>query len=234
VVEGYINVDHKISITVTKEIPFNSDDTVAQPIEALEILLTNNDNSELLSDLGSGVYESNSIIARTDEKYSIEFEYNGKSVSSETTIPTKPIDYHTSANSITITSFTPGSGAPPSFPEPIQLTWDNPDNRYFLVVVENIENNPTPIYDTSRFDPKMFFRNEPLQTNLYELNMRSFGYYGTHRVILYNLNPEYAALYEDNGSSSLNLSTPISNINGGLGIFTGINSDTLYLEVKKY
>jgi hypothetical protein len=54
-----------------------------------------------------------------------------------------------------------------------------------------------------------------------------------HAVILYKLNPEYSTLYDDSGNSSINLKAPYSNITNGLGIFTGMNADTLYLNVKK-
>jgi len=233
VVEGYLKPDQKVSISVTKEIAYDSSDSAENPIEGLDILLTNNDTSELMVDNGAGVYQSSSIIGKALEKYSITFDYNGIQVKSETTIPDKPNSYKSSASYITISSFTPSSGAPPSFPQPIELTWSNTENRYFLIVVENIESKPTPIFDSTRFELKIIFRNEPQQTNYYELSMRSFSYYGTHRIILFNLNPEYASLYDDNGTSSLNLTTPPSNIEGGLGIFTGINSDTVMVEVNR-
>jgi hypothetical protein len=52
-------------------------------------------------------------------------------------------------------------------------------------------------------------------------------------LILYHLNADYAALYNDTGNSSQNLTNPTTNIENGLGIFTGINADTLLLNVIK-
>lgn len=231
VVEGYLIADQKIKLTILKEIAYNSLDSTEQPIEGLKITLTNNGQSELMLDNGSGNYISDSFIARSNEKYQIEFDYGGAEVKASTIIPDKPANYSASANSIFISQFNPSSGEPPSFPDPIELKWSNPDSRYFLVVVKNIEKNPTPIFDSTRFKLNKTFRNKPVKTNNAELNMRSFNYYGTHRVILFNLNPEYASLYENNGSSSLNLTTPPSNVENGLGIFTGINSDTITVEV---
>ncbi|NOU19760.1 MAG: DUF4249 family protein [Bacteroidales bacterium] len=232
IVEGYLNADQKARISVSKEITYATNDSSEMPIEELEITLTNNDISEIMIDKGSGIYESNTLIMRANEKYSMNFDYKGKLITSETTIPEKPKNYRASATSITIATFSPGTGTPPSFPDPIKLTWSNLDSRYFLVVVENIEKKPVAIFDSTMFDLKRVFRNEPLQTNSYELNMRSFNYYGTHQIILFNLNPEYVSLYENNGSSSLNLTTLPTNIEGGLGIFTGINSDTIRVEVS--
>jgi len=98
-------------------------------------------------------------------------------------------------------------------------------------VVECLETNPTPIFDTAHFRPPRMFRNSPMQGTSSQISPMSFSYYGTHRVILFRLNAEYSAIYQENGSNSLNLTAPNSNIENGLGIFTGINSDTLMIEV---
>jgi hypothetical protein len=81
--------------------------------------------------------------------------------------------------------------------------------------------------------PGRFFRNEPTQSNQYEIQFMNFQYLGKHRLILYHLNADYSELYKDNGNSSQNLTNPITNIENGLGIFTGLNADTLLLNVIK-
>jgi hypothetical protein len=232
VVEGYVFADRKIRINISKQIGFNSGDTAVQFIDSLQIILSSNSCSEVMVGLGSGVYESLNLIALENENYSISLSYRDKLVTSKTTIPQKPSGFTMSSSSITISPFTPGSGNPPSHPNPIQLSWNNPNNEYFLIVVESLAINPIAIFDTSQFRPQRRFINNPVQTNYFELNMQSFSYYGSHRVILFSVSPEYAALYDDNGYSSLNLTTPPCNINGGLGIFTGINADTLSLYVN--
>ena len=103
---------------------------------------------------------------------------------------------------------------------------------YSLVVVKNIETNPERI-NLGVSEPVIIFRTNPIQTNTYPVRARLFQYYGRHRIILYKINAEYAALYQDNGRSSLNIKTPFTNVINGLGIFTGINSDTVMLRIKK-
>jgi len=56
-------------------------------------------------------------------------------------------------------------------------------------------------------------------------------YFGTYRVIIFHVLPDYAKLYEQTNSSSQNLTNPSTSIENGYGIFTGLNSDTLYIEV---
>jgi hypothetical protein len=43
--------------------------------------------------------------------------------------------------------------------------------------------------------------------------------------------PDYASLYSENSTSSQNLTNPSTSIVNGYGIFTGLNADTLYLNV---
>ena len=122
----------------------------------------------------------------------------------------------------------------PAMPDPVKLTWTNGDNSYYMVVIENMETAPIAINDYGdKLPPGRFFRNAPTQTNQYEIQSMQFQYYGRHRLILYHLNADYAALYNDTGNSSQNLTNPTTNIENGLGIFTGINADTLLLNVIK-
>lgn len=57
-------------------------------------------------------------------------------------------------------------------------------------------------------------------------------YYGNHRIILFHINSDLAALYEESDNTSQNISNPSTEINNAFGIFTGTNSDTLNLQVE--
>jgi len=54
-----------------------------------------------------------------------------------------------------------------------------------------------------------------------------------HRIILFHVLPDYASLYDEKISSSQNLTNPSTSITNGYGIFTGLNSDTLYIRVNE-
>jgi hypothetical protein len=190
-----------------------------------------------LTSVGGGIYSDSSLIIKEGVQYTLQFLYNNKVVSAVTTIPNIPKDYTQSVTEISVqkidenTTFTPGSF---QMNDPIELKWNNQDNAYFMVIVENMEANPTLIRDTtdSRFQVRSF-RNEPAIINSYAMRDQQFQYFGRHMLTLYRLNPDYAALYNDNSNSSQNLTNPTTNITNGLGIFTGISSDTLYLQVNK-
>ncbi|MDX2415303.1 MAG: DUF4249 family protein [Bacteroidales bacterium] len=230
VIEGYLVPGENIEIKITKQLDFVNSDTVVTPIEDLVVNFANTDQEVILEyNETEKVYQTSEITIEPGLVYNIDFGYKDYTVSSSSYVPTKPVGFSASASSLTMEDSFRGYM---SF-EQVELSWDNPDNEYFMVVVENIEANPESLVDTSNFRPPRFFRNTPIQSNIYNMRAQNFSYFGTHYLILVKLNPEYAELYEGNGSNSLNLETPPGNIENGLGIFTGINTDTLMFEVIK-
>lgn len=241
VVESYLTMNKPVSLQISRKTAY--DDNVAlsdDDINALQVKIKFDDQTRIIPALGDGAYSDPTFIPKEGTVYQLEFEYNNKTVSSSTQIPTKPTNYEQSATQIEIQSMTVGGGfggpggTRPTMPDPVRLTWTNDDSGYYMVVIENIETSPTAIYnfgDNADDAPKRIFRNEPTQSNQYEIAAMNFQYYGRHRLILFHLNAEYAALYNDNGTTSQNLTNPITNVDNGLGIFTGINADTLMIKV---
>jgi hypothetical protein len=233
VVEAYLSPNKPIDLFITKELPFGTTNQVDQlTIDDLEVQIQVDGKSYLLQPQGKGRYTS-AFLVDTLKIYKMSFEYDGNIVSAETRTLSKPKDYKSAVSSIKITS-----GFPPSFPDPVKLTWSNPDGDYFLVVAKNIETNPEETISGGPFgggnnNPARQFRSSPAQTSSTELAGPNFTYYGRYDVILYKINAEYAALYSDNGSSSINLSQPFTNITNGLGIFTGLASDTIRITVTQ-
>ena len=239
VVEAYLSAGDSIQILVTEEIPFGSQtDTLADPIIGLLINLESENNTIFLADRGYGIYSSPETI-KEGKKYTLQFVYNGKTILAQTTIPSKPQNFGLSVSELTITPFSFGGGFPPTrpvFPDPVRLTWNNDDQSYYLSAFKNIEDTPESIFDGQlifggRNRPPSF--NRPTQLAGAEIETPRIQYYGVHDIILMHVQPEYAALYETNGNSSLNLAAPPTNIENGLGIFTGYAADTLKLLVKK-
>jgi hypothetical protein len=234
VVEAYLKNGDTINVKISRELPFASNyDTSNDDINALDIVVSHNDKIYKLTPIGTGKYTNASLTVKEGEYYYLKFVFNGKIVTATTTIPSKPVNFQQSKTSIVVEQ--PSAGHPPSsMPDPVTLTWNNPDGSYYLVVAENVEANPTSIreFDTGSPPPNIF-RNQPIQDNKYDVQSRDFSYYGTYRLVLFHLNPDYAALYDAKGTSSQNLTNPSTGITNGIGIFTGINSDTLWLEVLK-
>jgi hypothetical protein len=157
-------------------------------------------------------------------------------VEAYTYIPDKPYNVTQSVTELSIekrdTATRPTPGA--SMPDPVKITWNNPDNSYYLVLVENMETDPESINDFGgNAPPARVFRKSPSNFSSEEVRAMEFQYFGKTRIILYHVLPDYATLYDQSSTSSQNLTNPSTSILNGYGIFTGLNSDTLWVNVKK-
>jgi hypothetical protein len=119
--------------------------------------------------------------------------------------------------------------------DPIVLSWSNPDNEYYQVAIEYAESDTprTILICQPNVEAGNQFSELPQQTNSYEIRPFSVSYVGTHRAILYRVNPEYALFAQEEGADSQTLAAPFTNVENGLGIFTGIATDTLLFEVRE-
>lgn len=231
VIEAYLKSGDPLRVRISRQVAFSSEANYSpENIDSLQLYVSINDTDYRLLPQGDGIYQ-NTCIATEGESYRLHFAFNGKQVSALTKIPARPVSYTASATQIAITQ--PSASTTFTMPDPIELNWTNTDHSYYLVVVENIEANPVPIRDTSDGRPERVFRNQPTTSATYEIRAMEFQYYGWHRIILFHLNPDYAALYNTSSNSSQSLSTPQSDISNGEGIFTGINADTLMLNVTQ-
>jgi hypothetical protein len=230
IVEAIMPAGQPMEIHVSKEILFKREEADSI-FDLAGLVVTVNDGHEefTLIDEGNGNYTSDKIVDIT-KSYAISFEFNGIKIGSETTVPTKPQLFTASTTEMIIQPFT-GGRPPTGLSATLDLSWSNQDGSSYLVVVENIENNPTQINSSGFARPS--FRSEPLVSDSYQVRANQFQYYGMHAVILFKVNPDYAALYEDPGDNSLTIKSPFTNVKNGLGIFTAVNSDTMYLNVRQ-
>ena len=245
VVSAYIYADQAIdSVRVTKSIPYTSDGEL-EVIDDLEIIINDGTEDILLTSIGDGYYSNLDYIVKTETTYQLSFDYNGKTISSETYIQA-PVEVSLSRDEVELEKieFTVGIGGPgrpgTQVQEVVDITWNNQYQDYYFVVISNIEEDPEYVnsfFQQSELDvdrPQRIFRTEPEIMDTYSINsFQELQTFGTYEIIVYRLNAEYAALYETVGSSTLSIQEPPSNIENGLGIFTGITPHYLYLEVTE-
>ena len=240
VVEGYLFAGQPLdSVFITQSFSYGQTDTTIVPIDDLNVRISNADIDVELLNLGDGLYRNQDFEPQSGATYTLDFEYKGETVSAETFIPEKRI----AAISQTEVELEKIEGFPISPPEQldaIEVTWDNTEGDYYYTIIENLENDPEFVNDLiAEFDPdgsarRLFRITEPEITDFYLINpLRDLTQYGTHRIVVFRVNPEYAALYQSAGTSSLSIAEPPTNVSNGLGIFTGVSSDTLFLEVKR-
>jgi len=166
----------------------------------------------------------------------LEIERDDEIISAETYIP--------ESNAASISTSQVGltkiqAGIPPTggivIPDPVEVSWNNEDGDYYYVLIKNIETDPEYVNENiAQFEGQLQFITDPQISSIYVIRaQRDLMQFGTYQIIVFRVNPEYAALYESTGASTLSLEEPPTNIVNGLGIFTGVSSDTLYLEVTK-
>jgi hypothetical protein len=219
-------------VTIAREVLYGSAGTPA-PIPGLAVQITHAGQDYILPELSPGRYQSSSLSIIAGETYRLSFSYNGKEVSATTEVPFSPAPVTATASEMVV----PQIGAGVQIPDPILFSWQNPSEAYCLMVVRNMEADPRPITfnlgDNIIEKPAPLFRMPPIRGHQQQLSLGRFSYYGRHAVIVYRIQPEYAALYENNSNNSTNLEAPPTNIANGLGIFTGVHAaDTLWVQVR--
>ena len=239
VIQSFLQVGSPASVTISKQIAFDPNATYSSDnVSTLNVTLSANGITYTLTPTGNGNYVDSSLIISDSLQYSMQFNYNSKSVTATTKALSKPLGYTQSASVVSIAQVAVGASSGSTYssnplPAPIVFNWTNTDHSYYIVVVENITTNPAFINLNNTDEPAHIFRSSPTQDNNDQLNARQFQYYGMHKITLYHILPDYADLYISNGTSSQNLATPQTNITNGYGIFTAMNSVVLYVNVLK-
>lgn len=237
IIESYLKPGDHPKVTISRQIPFSSDVSYSSDdIDNLSVQITiNNSITHTLQPTGNGQYIDNSYTMAVGDSYNLSFPFNSKNATAYTYIPTNPANVTQSATEIYIERMDSTSGPPTgNMPDPVEITWDNPDGSYYLVVVECVETVLDPIRDFGDDGPPSnIFRKQPSNGSSEEIRAMEFQYYGTHRITIYHVLPDYASLYDENSSSSQNLTNPSTSITNGYGIFTGLTSQTLLVEVRE-
>ncbi|MES2134119.1 MAG: DUF4249 family protein, partial [Bacteroidota bacterium] len=197
VIEAYLETGKPMSVKITRQIPFSEGVTYSgDDVNNLFVNVTYNNALYLLKPIGNGQYVDSSLIVTDGSFFNLGFAFNKKQVSAYTNIPVKPQNITQSVTTYSITKFVAGSGFPTggfTQPDPIKITWNNTDNSYYLVIVENIETTLDPIRDFgTNTPPGNRFKKTPTTAAEIEIRAQEFQYYGTHRIILYHVLPDYA------------------------------------------
>jgi hypothetical protein len=240
VVQGFIYADQPVTdISLTEVLPLGSEDTLAPPISNAEIFISKGEDKYLLiensENAGFYLYPGNDLIINTGDKLSLEVNVNEQTLLSETTVPPKPTNIDLDSDTLLIPEIVEGVGMrylPDLDIYSINLTWDNLDESYYYVVIENVEENPVPIeVQFGKFASR--FVSEPSISNEYRVSFRTVTHFGKHIMILYRVNQEYVDLYESRDQDSRNLNEPLTNIENGLGVFSAFASDSVYFYAVK-
>jgi len=243
VVEAYLYVDKKVDdVYLSSMISFGADSLGGEHITDALVILEGEMESWILVHDNSipGRYFMEEIPEMVQgDTFRLRVELGMEILTAVTVIPEEPPAVTMSSQSIYITKVDDmrefGSV---EIPNPVELSWDNPEAKYYFLDIQNIESNPMSIMPDPPSDRPapsegMAFQmiTAPTNNNYYAIDIRQLQYFGTHRIVFTSVNDEYAYLYNSLNQDTRELNEPYTNIGNGLGIFTAFNSDTLYLEL---
>ena len=236
VVEAYLTPGETASVKLSRLIRFTEDGfTDSTYIDSAAVYVGFNGTDYLLTPVdtapGSYVCSDSNLVILPEKSYKLSFIHDGISITSETTVPKKPQNLHLSE----IYYHWDPDGILEGYLDPLYVYWDNTDDSYYQIVVEYMDATYSPInefMDPNNYDSFRKTSSNPINTDTYVLApRRQLPFWGNYRLIIYKVNMEYVDLYDSMSQSSISITEPPSNIDNGLGIFTGINSDTIMFKL---
>ena len=240
VVRGFLYANEPVwDIQITQTLELGSADSTAPPINNAQVVLVKNETVyELVaSDGDSGYYHyaGQDLNIESGDKFEIQVTNGEQSASGQTTVPTPPSGLVLAKSTITVMSFTggfPGQGGFDRESLELNVTWDEDSDALFYVVIENLEVNPVEIetgFKGGSGNRRFVF--PPTNRNQYRINAMSLTHLGKHVVRVYRVNQEYADLYGTREQDSRELNEPLTNITGGLGVFSAFSSISAEFQV---
>jgi len=243
VVEAYLYVGKQVeNVGLSSMISFGDDSQGGDAITDAQMDLESESDSWVLAHNDSlpGSYFLDEVPEMIPgDTFRLSIEINGEGLSAVTVIPDAPPAVTLSSGTVYIPKVEDMRDfMSVEMPDPVELSWDNPEARYYFLDIQNIESYPLSIMpdppDDRPAPPGGFafqMITEPTNNNFYSIDLRQLEYFGTHRIVFTSVNEEYVYLYNSLNQDTRELNEPFSNVENGLGIFTAFNSDTLYLEV---
>ncbi len=241
VVSAFLYENEKVDdVFLTSTLDLGSTDENAPPISGVDISIFKSGTEYQLIENpqqpGNYIYEGTDLTIDQESDYRIELAYDGTLIWAQTQVPTRPEGVEISNTTVKVPEdfFDIINGDIDEDEITLTVNWENNDDSYFYVVIENIDDDPEEI--TNEFEgrgPRPFI-SEPTISNEFRIIGPTLTHYGDHQAIVYKVNQEYVDLYESREQDSRNLNEPLTNINNGLGVFSAFASDTVYFEAKKY
>lgn len=230
-------------IKITSTVPLNVDTGEASPINnALVTLIRDGLHYSCESSPGdSGYYHyaGTDLIIETGDEFTIEIERGDQFVTAKTSVPEKPISVAISLSVMEVPDFAEfGRRAFQQWRESenndIVVTWNNEDELWYYVTLIYIDEdpNPEPVNLFGRENLRSFIF-PPLNDDTYRIRLPLITHLGLHRITVYKVNQEYVDLYESRSQDSRDLNEPLTNIEGGLGVFAAFSSESVELDVIK-
>jgi uncharacterized protein DUF4249 len=226
VVEGYLMPNKIVEVKVSLQKALVDTNAYGTPVSSLTLTISDGSSTKTLTEDKAGHYILNDLtFIKTGGSYTLSFSYNDLPVSATTSIPEQPSGILSSADTVVIPKMTFGTTETAFIP--VYIRWNNPASANHIVVFRYMETFKSLISSRFNSDTVSSVEVNAVKAAEFELTARTFKYYGNYKVIVTRVNQEYLDMLNNTSKSSQNLTNAPTNVTNGLGIFTGMQSDTL-------
>ncbi|MDW3193947.1 MAG: DUF4249 family protein [Cytophagales bacterium] len=240
VIEAFIYANQPVQNIIIKEVqPFGATEGTEVFLTGLQPQILRNENAFELTESegnpGHYFYSGTDLIIEIGETYEFSVDFGSVQVTGETTVPSPPIGLTMVTDTLEVPAIEERRDLIRFFQSgdnQLLVEWENLGGAYHYILIRNVEENPLPL-DPNELIPFNFnFTSEPTQDDFFNLSaFAHFTQFGSHQLILFRVNPEYALLYESLEQDSRDLNEPFSNITNGVGVFSAFSSDTVNFEI---
>lgn len=225
-------------IRLASTISLDSELEEAPPVSGATIVVSTDNVSftciEDTSTPGNYYYPGSDFSVEVGNRVELSVITDTEDVYALTAVPPKPVNVIISASSMTLPDFSDREAMRTwrESADDVEVSWDAEIDAWYYVVLECTEDNPVEI-DSWNMGPRPEQRRifPPVQDDHYRVRFPLFEYAGEHRLTVYRVNQEYVDLYEYREQDSRDLQEPLTNIEGGLGIFSAFNSASVTINV---
>lgn len=162
-------------------------------------------------------YPGSDLVVGAGGVFGLGVSRGSESIPATTVVPSPPEGSTVSSDVLEVVDLTAGLGG-------LIGRRINPGRGLYLVVVDNLETDPVQIQAPEFIGGARLFVSAPTSVDSTTIRQLSLIYLGEHRIRLYQVNQEYADLYEGRVQDSRDLNEPPSNILGGLVVFSAFSS----------
>tara|TARA_Y100000815_G_scaffold11236_1_gene10087 strand:+ start:2631 stop:3485 length:855 start_codon:yes stop_codon:yes gene_type:complete len=243
VVRGYLYAGQPVTdVIIASTLALDDESEIAIPIDSAVVVLKRGAEKFVLSPVHSYdttetdttfsityTYPDSDLVVAEGDTFILDINYGEQHLTSEAIVPAKPDSFSSNIDTMYVPSFDRNRDyirwifADSNI---IRLNWDNPEDHFHYLLMDNVEEDPEPLEKT--LPPRWRrFISEPFIDTSYAMRASTITHFGRHDIVLFHVQTDYVLLYQSSGQNSRDLNEPYNNINGGLGMFTAFNSDTV-------
>ena len=231
VVQAYLMPGKPISVKLYYQKSLTDTSKYGSPITNQVLFISDGVNNVQLTETQKGTYTySDNTFLAVGKTYTLSFNYLSSKVTAKTVIPQKPTNFATQHSTV----YFAGSSTD-KIDSLNKFTWSNPDSTNHIIVFVNVNGTYTPIAKRVFGNREIISQFDTKRKSYYYITTSNFSFYGQYQVILLSANQEYIDLVNSDASgvNTQKLLNVPTNIVNGLGIFTGLQADTLNFNLEQ-